>query len=116
MAYAQHATEVIVHRSGEYTTQNYPQICRGTELGAHDGAKDGTRSRYVEELDHEYLPSWQYHEIHSISLGHGWGGAVVGTKHADYELAIDHISRNERQKADYKCYHLDKFALNHGQK
>ena len=85
-------------------------------MGPVPATKDGTRSRYVEELDHEYLPSWQYHEIHAVSLGYSWGGAVVGTKHAGYELAIDHISRHECQKADYKCCHLDEFALNHGQK
>ena len=83
-----------------------PQIRRRTELGAHDSSEYGSRSGYVEELDHEYLPRRHYNEIDSVRFryGRGFSGDIRVEDFLD-QFTVEKISGDKRQKAYKKRYH-----------
>lgn len=45
-----------------------PKVGSCAKLGSHNSAENRSKSGYVEELDHENLPCWQWKEIDSIGV------------------------------------------------
>ena len=77
-----------MHRTGEDTAEDYPQIGRRTELSTHYRTENRTCSGDIQELNHENFPVWQHDEIHSIGLRHCGSNAVIGRNNALYETSV----------------------------
>ncbi len=88
--------------SGENTAEYNPQIGHRTELGTHDGTEDRTRTRNIQELDHENLPTGEDDIVHTVGLCQSWSRTVVRRKHTLHETAVEQVSNNERNKAQTK--------------
>ena len=112
VAQRQHPAEVVVHGAAEDAAQHDPQVGRRAELGAHDGAEDGPRSRDVQELDHEHLPGGKGNVVDAVGLGDGRrlpGG--VRPENALHELAVEQVSEDERDDADEEGNHNTKIQI-----
>ena len=107
MPQRQHSSKVIVYCAGKNTTQNYPQVCRGSELGTHYGAEDRAGSCDVKELDHEDLPSGQGDVVYAVGLAYGRGNAVlVRAEDFVYELAVNQVTQHKCDYAEKERYHM----------
>ena len=105
VAQREHAAHEVVHRAGKDASQHNPQVAGRAKPHAHDGTKDGSRARNVQELDHEHLPGGQYHIIHAVGHPHGRCLAVVGAHHALHYRAVNQVAQHQGHKANHKTYH-----------
>ena len=95
MAYGKHAAHIVVDSTCKDASEDNPQIGHRTKLGSKNGSKDRACAGNVQELNHEHFPVGHGDEVNTIGLGHGWGRAVVRTKHLFDELSIDEIAQDE---------------------
>ena len=105
MTHGEHTGQIVMHGSRKDASQHNPQIRSRAELGTHDGTEDGTQSRNVEELNHEYLPSGHRDIVHSVGLGQGGRLAVIRTEDPLHDTTVEKITGNQRQQTKGKCYH-----------
>ena len=110
----QHSGKVVVDGTGEDAPENDPQVCRRAELGSHDGPEDRTRTRDVEELDHEYSPGRHRDVIDSVRMGDRRGGAVlVRPENSFNDFSVEEVPYQKGQKADDKGNHFLSISSNH---
>ena len=95
MAHGEHSAQVIVHRSGEDAAENYPQVGRRTELGAHYRAEYRAGAGDVEELDHEDLPTRKHYVVNAVGHAHGRRRTVVRSEDALHNAAVDKVAHDE---------------------
>ena len=101
IAYGKHSGEVVMHRTGEDAAEHDPEIGGGTELGAHNGAEDGTRPRNVEELDHENLPTGHLDVVDAVRPADGRRRTGrVGAEDLLGETSVEKITQDEGTEAD----------------
>ena len=87
-----------MHRTGKDTTQNYPKISYGTIPCTHDGTEDRTSTCNIEKLNHKNLPTWQYEEVNSISLGQRWSWTIIRTENMCYKFSIEQVAEHKGYK------------------
>ena len=100
VAHREHAHEVVVNGSGEDAAEDYPEICRGSKLGAHDCTEDRSGASDVEELYHEHLPIRHRDIVQTIGLRHGWRNTVVGCEDALHEASVDKVAQHKGCQTD----------------
>ena len=93
VAHAQHAGEIIVHRTGEDAAEDNPQISRRTVPGTHDGTKDRASTGDVKELDHIHFPRRHGDVVDAIGIGNSRRRTVVRLEDALNELAIKQVAQ-----------------------
>ena len=111
VADAQHAAHIIVHGTRKDASEDDPEIGHGAIPRTHDGTKDWSSARYVEELNHKDLPTWQHHEVDSVGFGHCRRRAVVRTEHMRHKLSIKKVAQNKGHQTDDETDHFSFIVL-----
>ena len=106
MTHGEHTTEIVVGGTCEDASEDNPQVSNRSELGTHNGTKDGACTRDIQKLNHKHLPVRKYDVIHPVGLSHSGCHTVIGAEYVCYKTAIEQITQNKSQKAQRKCNHF----------
>lgn len=112
MTQRHHSRDEIMNRTREYRPKHNPQVARRAKLSPHDGAKDRTKTRYVQKLDHVHLPRRHRYIIHPVRMNHRRRRlAVIITQQSINETPIHKIAHNKGYKGNNECYHRSIYKL-----
>ena len=95
VAHADHAAEVVVHRTAEHVAEREQYKHDGSELDAENHANHGADTGDVQKLNENVFPVRHGNAVNAVRVCKRWGLAVVGAEYTFNELAVGEISNDE---------------------
>ena len=94
-----------MHRAADDITDGDGNKGDGAKEDALDGAKDGTGTCDVQQIDQHILPLGHGDIVHAVLFGIGRSLPVIGAKHLFADRAVDGGAHEQDDKADDECCH-----------
>ena len=105
MALRNHAHHVVVDRTAEDGTEDYPQEHDRSETGTHQGSEDRARTCDVQKLDQICFPGLHRDIVHSVLQAIGRSLSLIRGEDLLHKSSVDEIACNQYGKGSQKRYH-----------